>query len=199
MPLEARNVYFRYGRKLPPVLENISFEVNRGEAVALSAPGGRGKTTLAMLLSGYLSPQRGQILLDGKLLPKKGVCPVQLIFQHPEKAVDPRWRMRRTLEESGGITDEILDGFGIERAWLDRFPRELSGGELQRFCVARAILSGADYLICDEMTAMLDPVTAAQIWNALLDIARSRSMGLVIITHDRPLAERTADRTVMLV
>lgn len=195
MQLEARNVRFRYGRKDPWVLENCSLSVERGERLALFAPSGYGKTTLAMLLAGYLEPKEGAILLDGKPLPKKGVCPVQLICQHPEKAVNPRWRLKRVLEESGEMREDVLDTFGIERAWLDRFPRELSGGELQRFCVARALMSGADFLICDEISTMLDVITQAQIWNVVLKEAGKRNMGIIAVTHNRHLADRIADRT----
>ena len=194
MPLEAKNVSFRYSRKEPWVLQNCSLRVERGERLALFAPSGYGKTTLARLLAGYLPPTEGQVLLDGAPLPKAGVCPVQLIFQHPEKAINPRWRLRQVLEEGGILRDDILDAFGIERPWLDRFPRELSGGELQRFCVARALMSGADYLICDEISTMLDVITQAQIWNVILDEAKRRNMGLIAVTHNRHLAQRIADR-----
>ena len=194
MPLEAKNVSFRYSRKEPWVLQNCSLRVERGERLALFAPSGFGKTTLARLLAGYLPPTEGEVLLDGAPLPKAGVCPVQLIFQHPEKAINPRWRLRQVLEEGGILRDDILDAFGIERPWLDRFPRELSGGELQRFCVARALMSGADYLICDEISTMLDVITQAQIWNVILDEAQRRNMGLIAVTHNRHLAQRIADR-----
>ncbi len=86
MPLEAREISFRYGRKSPWILKNFSMTAEKGECIAVSAPSGYGKTTLAMLLSGYLKPEEGSILLDGKKFPKKGYCPVQLIFQHPEKS-----------------------------------------------------------------------------------------------------------------
>lgn len=198
MSLEARNIYFRYDKKMPWVLENKSLTVSKGERLALFAPSGYGKTTLAMLLAGYLQPTQGEVLLDGKPLPSKGVCPVQLIYQHPEKAMNPRWRLRRVLEESGQLREEMLDAFGIERAWLDRFPRELSGGELQRFCVARALLSGADYLICDEISTMLDVITQAQIWNVVLEEAQKRNMGIIAVTHNRNLAQRIATRIMDL-
>ena len=194
MALEAKNVSFRYSRKEPWVLQHCNLSVERGQRLALFAPSGYGKTTLARLLAGYLSPTEGQILLDGAPLPLSGVCPVQLIFQHPEKAINPRWRLRQVLEEGGILRDDILDAFGIERPWLDRFPRELSGGELQRFCVARALMSGADYLICDEISTMLDVITQAQIWNVILGEAKRRNMGLIAVTHNRHLARRIADR-----
>ncbi len=194
MALEARNVFFRYGKREPWVLEHVSLSVERGERLAILAPSGYGKTTLALLLAGYRQPDRGQILLEGKPLPKKGFCPVQLIWQHPEEAVNPRWRMGKVLEESGGPDGKLLQALGIEPAWLERFPRELSGGELQRFCVARALGSGADYLICDEISTMLDGITQAQIWKVVLEEVSRCGMGMIAVTHNRRLAGRIADR-----
>lgn len=198
MPLEARNIYFRYDRKQPWILEGCSVKVDRGESLAIFAPSGYGKTTLAMLLSGYIKPVKGEILIDGKALPEKGVCPVQLIHQHPERAINPRWRLKRVLEESGKIDADVLRAFGIEHEWLDRFPRELSGGELQRFCVARALMSGADYLICDEISTMLDVITQAQIWNVVLGEAKKRNIGLIAVTHNMHLAKKIATRIIDL-
>lgn len=194
MPLEAKNVSFRYDRKQRWILEDQSLRLDRGEKLALFAPSGYGKTTLAMLLSGYRQPTKGQILLDGAPLPNAGICPVQLICQHPEKAINPRWRLRNVLEESGNLREEMLGEFGIEKAWLDRFPRELSGGELQRFCVARALMSGAEYLICDEISTMLDVITQAQIWNVILKHAAQSNMGILAVTHNLNLARHIADR-----
>lgn len=194
MALEANDIFFRYDRKEPWILEHCSFRIERGERVALLAPSGSGKTTLAMLLAGWRTPARGRILLDGHPLPEAGVCPVRFICQHPETAVNPRWRLGRTLAEGGPVRDELLDALGIEHAWLSRFPAELSGGELQRFCVARALTRGADYLICDEISAMLDVITQAQIWNVILAEAKKQSSGVLMITHNRHLATRIADR-----
>lgn len=198
MALEGKNLFFRYDRKKPWILEDVSIKIEKGQSLAVSAPSGFGKTTLALLLAGYLEPVKGEILLDGRPLPRKGFCPVQLIYQHPEKAINPRWRLRRILEESGQQKEEVLDAFGIERNWLDRFPRELSGGELQRFCVARALLCGADYLICDEVSTMLDAITQAQLWKVILEEARRREMGILAITHNQHLARRIAEKTIDL-
>lgn len=194
MRLEANHVSFRYSGKSPWILEDLSLGVDSGERLGLFAPSGYGKSTLARLLAGYLTPQAGQILLDGKPLPQRGICPVQLICQHPEKAINPRWRLKQVLEESGTLRPDVLASFGIELAWLDRFPRELSGGELQRFCVARALMSGADFLICDEISTMLDVITQAQIWNKILEEAAARGMGLIAVTHNRALASRICTR-----
>ena len=111
MRLEAVDVSFRYGRDLPWVLEHRNFSVETGERIGLFAPSGYGKSTLAMLLAGYLTPTSGKVLLDGSPLPNKGVCPVQLIYQHPEKAINPRWRLKRVLAESGQLRDEVLASF----------------------------------------------------------------------------------------
>lgn len=194
MRLETKKVSFRYQKKQPWVLKDLDFSVEEGECVGLLAPSGYGKTTLAMLLAGCLAPSEGVILLNGIPLPKKGVCPVQLICQHPEHAINPRWRLRKVLEESGQIQADTLASFGIEKEWLNRFPRELSGGELQRFCVARALMSSPSFLICDEISTMLDVITQAQLWNRICDEARERNMGVVVISHNLSLAERICSR-----
>ena len=195
MLLDAIKLGFLYHKNMHWVFIDLEFRVEQGECVSLLAPSGFGKTTLALLLAGYLTPVEGEILLGGKPLPRRGVCPVQLICQHPERAVNPRWRLRRVLEECGPIKEDMLEALGIERAWLERFPGELSGGELQRFCVARALMSSADFLICDEISTMLDVITQAQIWNVVCSEAKRRNMGLVIITHNQHLAQRLCSRS----
>lgn len=198
MRLEAEKVSFRYGERGPWVLEQVSLSVEQGERVGLVGPSGRGKTTLLRLLGGYLEPREGRILLDGKPLPKKGVCPVQLICQHPEQAINPRWKMKKVLEESGMFRAPVMEALGIREEWLERYPRELSGGELQRFCVARSLFEGARFLLADEMSAMLDVITQAQIWGLMLQEARERDLGLLVVTHDRALADRVCTRIVEL-
>ena len=192
--LEARKISFRYGKREPWIIQNVDFCVRQGTCVGLTAPSGTGKSTLAMLLAGYLAPEEGEILLNGMPLPKKGICPVQLIYQHPEQAVNPRWRLRKVLEEGGRLQETLLTSLGIERAWLERYPRELSGGELQRFCVARALMSNAAFLICDEISTMLDVITQAQIWRVVCSEAEKRNMGIVVITHNHQLARRLCSR-----
>lgn len=98
------------------------------------------------------------------------------------------------LEEGGRIQETLLASLGIERAWLERYPRELSGGELQRFCVARALMSNAAFLICDEISTMLDVITQAQIWRVVCSEAEKRNMGIVVITHNHQLARRLCSR-----
>lgn len=218
MELEAREVTFYYpGKKKHPVLDHVNLTIAPGERVGLKGKSGRGKTTLCRLLAGYEAPKGGQVLLDGKeIRAYRGVCPVQMIWQHPETAVDPRLRMKEMLAEAGirlsgtrksnpakndeeTLRDrELLDRLGIREEWLDRFPSELSGGELQRFCLARALRPGVRFLLCDEITAMLDLVTRAWIWNCLMEEAKKRGLGLLVVSHDEKLLGRVCTRVVEL-
>ena len=104
--------------------------------------------------------------------------------------------MHIAIEESGGCDNELLKKLGTENEWLNRFPHELSGGELQRICVARALMCGANYIICDEISTMLDAITQAQIWNAVLEEAHKRQLGILVFTHNTHLAERIATRMI---
>lgn len=197
MPLEARGIGFRY-RRGPWVLRGVDLAVEPGELVGLAGPSGMGKTTLARLLAGYERPLEGTVQLDGAPLPATGYNPVQLVFQHPEKAVNPRWRMRDTLTEGWEPLPELLAALGIEPGWFNRWPNELSAGELQRFCLARALGPRTRYLIADEITTMLDAVTQAQIWHVVLGLVRERNLGVLVISHDRPLIEHLCHRTADL-
>ena len=195
--LEARDISFGYV-KGEPLYEGFSFSVEPGERVALVAPSGFGKTTLCRLLAGYEAPWSGEVLCGDAPLPTVGPCPVQLIGQHPELAVDPRLRMEKTLSEAGEVPDGLLDALGIRSEWLRRYPHELSGGELQRFCIARAIASRPRYLIADEVSTMLDALTQAQIWHFLLDWQADSGAGMVLVTHSPALLDRLATRVVSL-
>ena len=196
--LEARGITYAHPGAREPLYRDFDLAVGPGARVALSAPSGFGKTTLCRLLAGYERPQAGEILVDGAPLPKRGTCPVQLILQHPEAAVDPRMRMERTLAEAGEVLQGLLDDLGIQKRWLTRFPHELSGGELQRFCIARALMANPRYLVADEISTMLDAVTQAQIWRFLVTETKKRDVGLVFVSHSPALAERIATRTIDL-
>lgn len=199
MSLEAKNLSFRYRRGQPPVLQAVNLTVHPGERVGLRGPSGRGKTTLCKLLAGYERPCGGRVLLNGRPLAGfRGCCPVQLIGQHPETAVDPLLRLGDTLYEAGPVEEEVLEALHIAPAWLDRYPTELSGGELQRFCIARALRPETRFLLCDEITAMLDLVTQAQIWEFLLDVASRRDLGLLIVSHQSLLLEKLCTRIEQL-
>lgn len=198
MQLRAENISFRYNNKSPWILKNVDLTLDAGERVALTGPSGCGKSTLSKILAGYLEPTEGQVLLDGKPLPMRGYSPVQLIYQHPEQAVNPRWKMERTLKECWEPDEELLKEMGIESEWLKRWPSELSGGELQRFCIARVLGPQTRFLVCDEITTMLDVITQAQIWELLLERASERDLGMAVVTHNMALAEKVCSRIVSL-
>ena len=198
MQLRAENISFRYDRKSPWILKNVDLTLDAGERVALTGPSGCGKSTLSKILAGYLEPTEGQVLLDGKPLPDRGYSPVQMIYQHPEQAVNPRWKMERTLKECWEPDEQLLRAMGIESEWLKRWPSELSGGELQRFCIARVLGPQTRFLVCDEITTMLDVITQAQIWELLLERAHERDLGMAVVTHNMALAEKVCSRIVSL-
>ena len=164
------------------------------ERVWVPGPSGYGKTTLCKILAGYLKPCKGQVLLDGKPLPQKGYCPVQMIWQHPEKAVNPRLKMEKILSDGGNVEKRIIEGLGIEKDWMNRYPQELSGGELQRFCIARALGKETQFLIADEISTMLDLITQSQIWSFLLEEVKRREIGLIVVSHSDGLLKQVARR-----
>ena len=199
MSLEAKGLTFGYRRKGEAVLTQVDLELRPGERLGLTAPSGRGKTTLCKLLSGYERPDAGEVRVDGRPLSAyRGPCPVQMIWQHPELVVDPLRTLGATLAEGWAVEDRVLEGLHIESGWMRRYPSELSGGELQRFCVARALGPETRYLLCDELSAMLDLITQAQLWQFLLHEAERRDLGLLIVSHSPPLLERLCTRVVHL-
>lgn len=198
MKLEAKNIYFQYVSSKNWVLEDVSLEVNSGEVVGLVGTSGRGKSTLGKILAGQTYPQRGDVLLDGKNLPAKTFSPVQLIYQHPELSVNPKWKMLKTLLEAGEYDEDLRRDMGIRDEFLNRWPNELSGGELQRICVMRALKPQTKFIIADEISTMLDVLTQSQIWDIILDYAKQHNIGILAITHNQYLAEAICSRIVHL-
>ena len=184
MQLKAEYINFKY-KKDKYILKDINLSVNSDEIVGILAPSGFGKTTLAKILAGYIKPE-------------KLFNPVQLIFQHPEKSVNPKWKMKKILNEAYEPSDQMIEAMGIKKEWLNRWPSELSGGELQRFCVLRALSPHTKFLIADEMTTMLDAITQAQIWKVVIKYCKENNIGLIVISHDKNLVDRICDRVVNL-
>jgi ABC-type dipeptide/oligopeptide/nickel transport system ATPase subunit len=118
--------------------------------------------------------------------------------QSAELAVDPRWTVGRALANGGPPDAQVLEALGIRPAWASRRPSELSGGELARVSLARFLLPTTRVLICDEITAQLDALAAQALWQALLPLARSRGIALVVISHDPRLRAAVCDREVAI-
>jgi ABC-type dipeptide/oligopeptide/nickel transport system ATPase subunit len=196
--LVADRVTFGYGANTPPVVTDVSLTIASGQVVGLAGPSGAGKSTLARLLTGYLTPDAGTIRVDGASLPRTGVQPVQMLFQAPEFAVNPRWKISQILTEFSERNTEVWERFGIHNEWLDRYPHELSGGEIQRVATARTLSGPVRYVVADEISGMLDTITQAALWKALLSVMAKRRIGILAISHDMHLLKRICVRILNL-
>jgi peptide/nickel transport system ATP-binding protein len=199
MQLRANNISYSHTPEGEKFFNKLNFQIESGERVAIIAPSGYGKTTLCKILAGYEEAKEGKILLDGVELKNiKGYCPVQMIWQHPEQVLNPRLRMKNILKEAGELNSELLKDLGIQEKWLERFPKELSGGELQRFCIARVLNKKTKFLLADEITTMFDLVTQSQIWKVILEFCEKEKIGIVMISHSQPLIDCIATKQISL-
>ena len=205
MRLEARDISFKYGVGTRQILNHVTLTVEAGEKVGIMAPSGYGKTTLCKILAGYEKPDQGEVLLDGTPIRAfRGYSPVQMVWQHPELSVNPKRRLRTVTAEGDwsfedtGERARIEAELGIRDEWKERFPVEVSGGELQRFCIARALGRRTKLLIADEMTTMLDLITQGQIWDFVLKELKRRDIGMIAVSHSPELLEKVCDRVVHL-
>ena len=196
MYLNANNISFAY-KKNKPILKNISISVPDNKVIGLMGDSGTGKSTLCKIMSGYISNYKGTVTLDKELIKTKDFYPVQLIFQHPEKTMNPKWKMHKVLEESWDPPQELKDTFGLKDNWMNRWPSELSGGELQRFSIIRALNPKTKFIIADEISTMLDAVTQVQIWDSLLDYCKNNKIGILAVSHDKDLLDVIADDIVL--
>ena len=193
MKLKATNISFKYPSAKNYLLKDINLELNNKKITGLVGDSGSGKSTLCKILSGYVQKYEGEVSFDDAPLPKKGFKPVQLIYQHPEKVMNPKWKMKDVLGESWDVDEKTLSEFGIQKSWLTRFPQELSGGELQRFSVLRALNPKTKFIIADEMTTMLDAITQVQILDSVLKLVKERNMGFLLVSHDMDLVNTICD------
>lgn len=196
MALEVKDISFGY-KKDVPIISDFSMNIDSDERVGIVAPSGFGKTTLCKIIAGYIKPQGGSVMLNGSNVHEmKDYSPIQMIWQHPEKSVNPRLRMKSVIEDGDAVEDRVIDGLGIERDWYNRYPAELSGGEMQRFCIARALGKRTRFIIADEISTMLDLITQSQIWSFLLEEVKRREIGVITVTHSNALMERIATRSI---
>ena len=193
MKLKATNISFKYPSAKNYLLKDINLELDNKKIMGLIGDSGSGKSTLCKILSGYVQKYEGEVSFDDAPLPKKGFKPVQLIYQHPEKVMNPKWKMKDVLGESWDVDEKTLSEFGIQKSWLTRFPQELSGGELQRFSVLRALNPKTKFISADEMTTMLDAITQVQILDSVLKLVKERNMGFLLVSHDMDLVNTICD------
>lgn len=194
------------------LLHDVSLELKSGEAVALMGGSGSGKSTLARILLRLLSCDSGKIYFQGQDITKvtgKDLSVfrrnVQFISQRPESFLDPRQTLGCSLKEAFTVFNlsydeekikEMLDLVKLNAELLQRYPHQVSGGEIQRICLVRALLLEPKLLILDEPTSMLDISVQAQILHLLRDIRMEKQLAYLFITHDKQLAKWLCDRVL---
>ncbi|MEV5134385.1 ATP-binding cassette domain-containing protein [Streptomyces sp. NPDC053705] len=210
--LELHAITAGYDRKAP-VVRDVTLSVAPGEGVGLLGPSGCGKSTLARVAALLHRPDAGTLLLDGDPVRRwrhRAPCAqrtaIGVVFQQPRLSADPRLRLTDLIAEplrATGRRDEVRErvaelapSVGLTPDLLDRRPHEVSDGQLQRACLARALLLRPRWLICDEMTAMLDASTTAALVAAVEEYRSATGAGLLAVGHDQVLLGRWCDRTV---
>ena len=214
--LEVINLTAAYGKL--PVLHNVTFSVPLRQTVALVGESGSGKSTTARVISGLLRPREGQILWQGSPLPadfqqrsKAELRRIQMIYQSPDTSLNPKQRVRESIGRPLSFylnmdrvaretrIRELLSLVELEPdQYIDRLPGELSGGEKQRICIARAVAAEPELVICDEVTSALDQLVAEEILKLLDRLQREFDLSYIFITHDIGTVRAIADDVVVM-
>ncbi|HTT10936.1 MAG TPA: oligopeptide/dipeptide ABC transporter ATP-binding protein [Burkholderiaceae bacterium] len=204
----------RSGRQILHAVDGVSFEIARGETLALVGESGCGKSTLARLLVGLYAPTRGRIEFFGRDLREMNTPSgrgmrqkLQMIFQDPYASLNPRWRVadivaeplraHGLMTERGPIearVDELLTQVRLAPADRDRYPHQFSGGQRQRISIARALATHPAFLVCDEPTSALDVSVQAQVLNLMKDLQRDLGLTYLFISHNLAVVHHISDR-----
>lgn len=199
-------------------VNNISLQARKGEALCVVGESGCGKSTVARLVAGLLSPTSGEIHYDGQRidnLSRGGIQPlrkkIQMIFQNPYASLNPRMTIRRALEEpvrhhnpnasAAEVRDkvtEVMLSVGVDPSWAKRYPHEFSGGQRQRIAIARALTVDPEFIIADEPISALDVSIQAQVLNLMLEAKEGRGLTYLFITHDLSVVEHFGTRVAVL-
>ncbi|MDE0976761.1 MAG: ABC transporter ATP-binding protein [Arenicellales bacterium] len=214
--VKVNNVTAGYEKE--DVLKNVTFEIHRGQTVAVVGESGSGKSTAARVITGLLPPRLGDIQFNGKPLPKdyrsrnkNQLRHAQMIYQMADTALNPRQRIRsiigRPLSFYLGLSgqkkeDRIRDLLSLIElepdVYIDRYPDELSGGQKQRVSIARALAAEPEFIICDEVTSALDQLVAEGILRLLDNLQREFNLAYMFITHDLATVRAIADNVVVM-
>jgi peptide/nickel transport system ATP-binding protein len=214
--LSVRNVDASYSGVVK-VLDNVTVRLPRGRTVAVVGESGSGKSTLARAITGLLPPSRGDILFNGKALPKAlkdrdkdTLRRIQMIYQSADTSLNPRQTIRdiigRPLEFYHGVKGsacdrrvaELLDAIELNESYIDRLPTELSGGQKQRISIARALAAQPDIIICDEVTSALDQIVQEEILTLLMKLQKETNVSYLFITHDIATVRAISDEIVVM-
>ncbi|KWT69109.1 ABC-type nickel/oligopeptides specific transport system, ATPase component [Hyphomicrobium sulfonivorans] len=198
----------------PPAVKNVSVSVRAGETLALVGASGSGKSTLGRILAGALAPDSGRVLVNGTdltMVQRKPLArTVQLLFQHPELSFDPQRTLLSSVSEPfllhrlGGRTEarllaiNLAEQLSLSPSLLERYPHQVSGGQLQRAALARALAINPRVIVLDEPTSLLDASTQQEIVELLAATQRAHRLGYVFITHDLDLAAHVADTIAIM-
>jgi peptide/nickel transport system ATP-binding protein len=211
--LRAENITAGYHRR-HPVLTDLSLTVPAGQTVGLAGRSGSGKSTLARVLALLHKPVAGTVHIDGRPVtgyrhraPRELRTRIGVLFQQPRLSIDPRMTLRTAIAEplratrtsdAAARVDELAERVMLTPDLLGRRAHEVSDGQLQRACLARALALRPNYLLCDEMTTMLDASTTAALVTLIRDYQRETGAGVLAISHDTVLLDRWADHTVRM-
>lgn len=201
-----------------PVLQDVSFSLAVGRTLGLVGMSGSGKSTLARILTGLIRPDSGKILFEGNELTKltrsewrKQTRDLQMLFQHPTSALNPRFTLAESMyeplrlhpnvlprEQWGAEVRKQLDFVALSPGLLTRYPHELSGGQLQRFCLARLLLLRPKLIVLDEPTSMLDVSVQALVMDELMNAQREWDISYIFISHDLDLVRAYSDEIAVM-
>ena len=218
--LQVENLwkYFGHRRGRTPetaTVKGVSLEIARGETLGLIGESGTGKTTVGRIISGLLRPDAGRIVFGGERIDDRRVRrgsarKIQMVFQDPYGSIDPRMRIGDWIGEAvrihGDLSKRACRGAVLdlmERVNLDSYlaecvPAELSGGQLQRVSIARALACGPELLVCDEPVTALDVSVRAHILNLLFDVQAESQISMLFISHDIGVIRASADRVAVM-
>lgn len=204
-------------RKILTAVEDVTFDIPRGQTFALVGESGSGKSTIAKMLVGLLKPSAGNVLIDGVDLATADVEQsdqlrqrIQMIFQDPYASLNPRWRVREivgepyaafhnpTSAEISRRVDELLEKVGLPARDASKYPHQFSGGQRQRIGIARALASDPELIVCDEPTSALDVSVQAQVLNLMRDLQNDLGLTYLFITHDLAVVRYMADQVGVL-
>ncbi len=184
---------FHSGDKITKALNDVSFKLYKGETLGVVGESGCGKTTLGRCLAGLLKPDEGTIVTKAN--------GHQIIFQDPYNSVDPYWTVESIVAEGLKNRKEavgLLEKVGLSRQEKNSYPHELSGGQLQRVGIARALGTNPDFIVCDEPVSALDVSYQSKIISLLEDLQREQNLTYLFISHDLAVVRHIADRIMIM-
>jgi len=198
------------GNKIVRAVDDITFDIKKGEILAIAGESGCGKSTLAKTLIKLQNPVSGKIIYP-EFWNKKDFCKkVQMVFQNPFASLNPKMKIKDILkepldintdlskEEKNRLIIEIIEKVGLKEEQLELYPHEFSGGQRQRIAIARALILKPELLIADEPVSALDVSIQAQIINLLKDLKNEFNLTIIFISHDLGVVKYIADRTIVM-